>query len=101
MKSGSVCGMDRGWVTLHGYVSGRVQGVFFRVETRRRALQLGLRGWVRNVPDGRVEVLISGAGAAVDAMRQWLAVGPPLAMVEALELEAVETVPQEGFFIHY
>jgi len=42
------------------YVSGRVQGVFYRSNTRKKALELGLKGWVRNLPDGRVEAVVEG-----------------------------------------
>lgn len=73
--------------TLHGFVSGRVQGVFFRAETRIQATALGLSGWVRNLPDGRVEVLISGPESAIEAMRKWLARGPAGARVDVLMLE--------------
>jgi acylphosphatase len=50
------------------FVRGRVQGVGFRWWTRSRALELGLRGWARNLPDGRVEVLAQGEAAAVDRL---------------------------------
>ena len=86
-------------VTLQGIVSGRVQGVFFRAETQRRARELGLSGWVRNLADGRVELLISGPEAAIEAMQSWLAQGPPLAAVQSLELERVDADPGTGFKI--
>lgn len=66
-------------------VSGTVQGVFFRASTRDRALQLGLRGRVRNLPDGRVEVIAAGAAAAIDSLAQWLRQGSPAAMVVSVE----------------
>lgn len=65
-------------------VSGKVQGVWFRAATCERALALGLRGHARNCDDGSVEVLATGEPAALDALAQWLRVGPPLARVEAL-----------------
>lgn len=64
------------------WVSGRVQGVFFRASTREEALRLGLAGWVRNRPDGSVEVLARGTPAALDGLAQWLVQGPPLARVD-------------------
>ncbi|HEV8333217.1 MAG TPA: acylphosphatase [Steroidobacteraceae bacterium] len=63
------------------YVSGRVQGVFYRASTRERAQQLGCRGYARNLADGRVEVLAVGEPAAVDALVEWLWRGPPAAHV--------------------
>jgi acylphosphatase len=63
------------------FVSGRVQGVFFRASTRERAQQLGCRGYARNLADGRVEVLAVGEPAAVDALTEWLWRGPPAAHV--------------------
>jgi acylphosphatase len=63
-------------------VGGKVQGVFFRASTRDRALQLGLRGYAKNLADGRVEVLAEGDARALDALERWLHVGPPRARVE-------------------
>jgi acylphosphatase len=62
-------------------VSGRVQGVFYRASTRQRAQELGCRGYARNLPDGRVEVLAIGEPAAVQALIEWLRLGPPAAHV--------------------
>jgi len=67
--------------TLTALVEGRVQGVGFRAATVRQAHQLKLGGWVRNLPDGRVEALIQGDHAAVDRMLSWLLQGPPAARV--------------------
>ena len=63
------------------YVSGRVQGVFYRASTRQRAQELGCRGYAHNLPDGRVEVLAVGDPAAVHALVEWLRQGPPAAHV--------------------
>ena len=63
------------------YVSGRVQGVFYRAATRQRAQELGCRGYARNLPDGSVEVLAVGERAAVDELIAWLWQGPPAAHV--------------------
>jgi acylphosphatase len=65
-------------------VSGKVQGVFFRASTVRIAEQLKLRGFVRNLPDGRVEVLALGDNAALEALARWLRDGPPRANVTAV-----------------
>ncbi|MGN2249360.1 acylphosphatase [Frateuria sp. GZRe14] len=66
-------------------VSGRVQGVFYRASTRGQARQLDLTGHVRNLPDGRVEVVAHGSAEALDALERWLWQGPPAAEVEGVE----------------
>lgn len=66
-------------------VTGRVQGVSFRVWTREEALRLGLKGWVRNEVDGSVLALIAGPEAAVSAMMERLRHGPPGASVSGVE----------------
>lgn len=66
-------------------ISGRVQGVGFRAWTRRQAMALGLRGWVRNDPDGSVAALLSGPVDVVDAMMERLRQGPPGASVRNVE----------------
>ena len=70
-------------------VSGRVQGVFFRASTRDRARELGLRGYARNLDDGRVEVLACGLPAALESLQAWLWQGPPSAEVSDVQCEAV------------
>ncbi|MGQ9470082.1 MAG: acylphosphatase [Candidatus Aminicenantales bacterium] len=72
---------------LHAFVSGRVQGVFFRDFTRRWARTLGLTGWVRNVFDGRVEVMAEGNQEALETFIEKLKEGPPAASVENVEVE--------------
>ncbi len=62
----------------HVFVSGKVQGVFYRDGTRQEAQRRGVGGWVRNLRDGRVEAVFEGPGEAVDAMVAWCRVGPPL-----------------------
>jgi acylphosphatase len=66
-------------------VSGRVQGVAFRAYTRRTAQSLSLSGWVKNLPDGRVEAVFQGRDEDVAAMVDWCRRGPALALVERLE----------------
>lgn len=69
------------------FVSGRVQGVFFRVSTRRMAEALQVRGYARNLTDGRVEVLAVGADAALARLEKWLHEGSTLAKVESVTAE--------------
>jgi acylphosphatase len=80
------------------FVSGRVQGVFFRASTRQKAADLGCSGYAKNLPDGRVEVLIAGEPPAVQAVVDWLWTGPPAARVTQVEvreaaLEELDDVP--------
>lgn len=78
-------------------VSGRVQGVTFRGATCETAARLGVCGWVRNLPDGRVEALGSGAVAQLQAFEAWLHAGPPHArVVEVLVSDSEEPVA-DGF----
>ncbi len=74
-------------------VTGRVQGVFFRASTARRASELGVRGHARNLPDGTVEVFVAGPEDAVAVLCAWLHEGPPAARVTAVSIEPA-TVPE-------
>lgn len=69
-------------------VSGKVQGVFFRASTREQAQRLGLRGYAKNLDDGRVEVLAVGEDEAIDALARWLQAGPSMARVDEVHREA-------------
>ena len=73
-------------VRAHVWVSGRVQMVFFRGSAQHVARERGLAGWVRNLPDGRVEAVFEGASAAVQALLDWCHHGPPHAVVEHVEV---------------
>lgn len=75
---------------LHCQVSGRVQGVSFRMAAQGEAQRLGLTGWVRNLADGRVEVQAFGPRASLDEFRTWLKRGPPMASVLRLDCEPIE-----------
>lgn len=66
-------------------VAGRVQGVFFRARTRDQARRLELAGWVRNLPDGRVEILAEGDASQVARLVEWARSGPALARVDTLD----------------
>ncbi|MBE3589472.1 MAG: acylphosphatase [Firmicutes bacterium] len=80
-------------------IVGRVQGVGFRAAARRQALALGLCGWVRNLPDGRVEAWAEGDAAAVKAFEDWCRQGPPAARVDRVEAEDAEPARHASFFI--
>ncbi|HEY7068117.1 MAG TPA: acylphosphatase [Chloroflexota bacterium] len=71
----------------HVWVSGRVQMVYYRGTTQRVASDRGLAGWVRNLPDGRVEAVFEGPRAAVEALIAWCHEGPPAARVEHVAIE--------------
>jgi len=73
-------------IRAHVWISGRVQGVFFRAHTKELADELGLTGWVRNLPDGRVEAIFEGEEDAVKEAIEWCKRGPPLASVEMVEV---------------
>jgi acylphosphatase len=70
---------------MHVIVSGKVQSVFFRAYTRETALALKLTGWVRNLPDGRVETVFEGEDINVQSLLEWCKKGPPQALVNELE----------------
>jgi acylphosphatase len=70
----------------HLYISGFVQGVFFRARTREMAQSLGLTGWVRNLADGRVEAVFSGHKATIEKAIDWCRNGPPEANVAGVEV---------------
>lgn len=76
----------------HVWISGRVQGVSFRYYTQEQAKRLQLRGWVRNLYDGRVEAVFCGNAGDVARMLAWCERGPSSAYVESVE--AVEEPPQ-------
>lgn len=73
-------------VRVRALVSGRVQGVFYRDTCRETASRLGITGWVRNLPDGRVEIEAEGSRDAVDALLAWAREGPARARVDRVEL---------------
>jgi acylphosphatase len=70
----------------HIYISGRVQGVYFRRNTVNQALQLGLKGWVRNLADRRVETVVEGNEENIKEFIRWCHKGPPLAIVRGVEV---------------
>ena len=86
---------------VHVFVSGQVQGVFFRVEAAQRARGLGLGGFARNIRDGRVEAVFEGKPEDVDAMVEWCRSGPPLARVDDIEVTAEEPTGETDFRIRH
>jgi acylphosphatase len=86
------------YVRAHVFISGRVQGVNFRVATRNEARQAGVNGWVRNLSDGRVEAVFEGSNAAVRRLVSWCYSGPPAAEVERVELQWEEPTKSESSF---
>lgn len=84
---------------MHGFVSGKVQGVSFRQCTQEQAERLGLDGWVRNLADGRVEVLFEGDDGAVRDLANWLEHGPERAAVSGVALEEQPLQGIAGFLV--
>ena len=86
-------------VRVHVFVEGRVQGVWFRDSTFREADRLGIGGWVRNLPDGRVEAVYEGTPEAVEEMLSWTRRGPERALVT--DVETLDEPPrgEQGFFV--
>jgi acylphosphatase len=89
-------------VRAHLLVSGSVQGVFFRSQTQRRAESLDVKGWVRNLPDGRVEAVFEGDEEAVKALIKFCEHGPSGAMVTNVNLKWESYIGEfKGFKITY
>jgi acylphosphatase len=82
---------------VHVYISGDVQGVFFRAEARGRARERGVAGWIRNLPDGRVEAIFEGQEDAVEALSAWCREGPRGARVTEVDAEEEEPEGLAGF----
>lgn len=85
-------------VRAHVFVSGRVQGVYFRAEAARHARAEGLAGWVRNAGD-QVEAVFEGPRAAVERLIAWCHQGPARASVTAVDVEWTEPAGEQGFGI--
>jgi len=87
---------------VHLWISGQVQGVFFRSTTQEQARARGLTGWVRNAPDGRVEAEVQGAPAAVEQLIAECRDGPPAARVADVQVNEIDVIPDEqGFAVAY
>lgn len=79
------------------FVSGRVQGVFYRASAQAEAKLLGVTGYAKNLEDGRVEVLVCGVPEKVDALIEWLWQGPRYAKVTNIEIEEINVSPPADF----
>ena len=83
---------------LHIWVSGKVQGVYFRASTAKKAKKLDLSGWVKNLTDGRVEILAQGSEQSLDALLQWCDHGPMLAKVNEVKHEKLQVEQEHAPF---
>jgi len=72
-------------VRFHIFVSGRVQGVFFRTSAQEKAGEFHVSGWAKNLPDGRVEIVCEGEDENIKQFIEWCRQGPSLAQVESVE----------------
>jgi acylphosphatase len=84
---------------VHLFVGGRVQGVFFRAACAEQARTLGVKGWVRNAADGRVEAVFEGPDPAVEAMVRWCREGPPHARVDSVDVREEAPGGETGFHV--
>lgn len=88
-------------ICVHAFVTGKVQGVYFRDHTRQRAQALQLTGWVKNLPDGRVETVVCGPKTAVMDFVDWLWEGSPSAKVSEVCWEELPQQTHAEFTIRY
>jgi acylphosphatase len=90
---------DSDRIRAHVFVSGKVQGVYYRANTRDTATELGVDGWVKNLADGRVEAVFEGPEEAVESMVEWCHSGSPAADVDDAEVEYGGPQGEDGFRI--
>ncbi len=86
-------------ICAHVWISGQVQGVYYRGSAQVQARQLGINGWVRNLADGRVEAYLEGSPTQVAAMIAWCQQGPPSAVVNHVHVEYDPPTGIQGFQI--
>ena len=86
-------------IRVHLFVEGRVHGVWFRGSTQRLATERGVNGWVRNIPDGRVEIVYEGSPDAVNELVAWARHGPDRALVTGVEIHDEAPRGERGFSI--
>ena len=85
----------------HVYVSGKVQGVYFRANTRDTAREEGVDGWVRNLDDGRVEVVFEGSEEDVERLVEFCHEGSPAARVDDVEVDYEQPQGEDGFRVRW
>jgi len=85
----------------HIFISGRVQGVFYRAHTKKKANELGITGWVKNLPDGRVEAVFQGPKDKVEKMISWCHKGSPASRVTNVEMAKAQQEDYKNFIIKY
>jgi len=83
---------------IRAIISGTVQGVFYRASTQNKAKKLNLTGFVRNLPNGTVDLEVQGDSIAVDQLLEWCRQGPPNSKVARITSEVIARVPGEGVF---
>jgi len=88
-------------IAVHVRVSGRVQGVYYRAFTREKAMALGVKGWVRNVPGGGVEAVLEGERKQVGELLKSMKSGPTGSLVLGMELSELQAKGYEDFEIEY
>ena len=88
-------------VRAHVYVSGRVQGVYYRASTRDTAREKEVDGWVRNLDDGRVEAVFEGPESAVEAMIEWCHTGSRAAEVDDVDVTREKPEEMDGFEVRW
>ncbi|MGK7929952.1 MAG: acylphosphatase [Microcystaceae cyanobacterium] len=84
-------------ICVHVFITGRVQGVGYRYSAVQEAQKLGIRGWVRNLLDGRVEAIFEGTEPLIEEMLQWCHQGPSSAKVTDVMVETLEPRWYQGF----
>jgi acylphosphatase len=88
--------------SVHVLISGKVQGVFFRANTKQKAEMLGLSGWVRNTKDGKVEAMFEGEEEKLDEIIKWCYKGSPLSKVEKVDVKKQNPINEfDNFSIRY
>jgi len=80
-------------------IDGRVQGVFYRASTHKKAIETGVTGWVRNLPDGKVEALIQGDAEQVDRMLDWFWQGPSYSHVTSVQCYDELPISTDSFIV--
>ncbi|WP_418282536.1 acylphosphatase [Halorubrum sp. DTA98] len=88
-------------IRAHVFVSGTVQGVYYRATTRDTARDHGVDGWVQNLPDGRVEAVFEGPEGAVRDVVEWCETGSPAADVDAVDAEFGDPDGLDGFEVRW